>query len=179
MGNEQLQLDYHGPNHTPDNIFIFAPAQQTLMLVDVLFPGWAPFQNLAVSQDLPGWIQAHDQAMAYPWTTLVGGHVGRLGVRADADLQKQYIADLHAAANAALSAVDPTPFFKKYGPTANAWAIFKAYFNAVASQAAEPVVAKYLGVLASVDVYTIDNALTMMEMLRVDAGMLGPFGNHP
>jgi len=74
VGGQRLQLAYHGPNHSPDNIFIYAPDQQTLMVVDVLFPGWAPFKNLAVSQDIPGWIAAHDVAMRYPWTTLVGGH---------------------------------------------------------------------------------------------------------
>jgi glyoxylase-like metal-dependent hydrolase (beta-lactamase superfamily II) len=38
-GGERLLLDYHGPNHTPDNIFIYAPDHRTLMVVDVIFPG--------------------------------------------------------------------------------------------------------------------------------------------
>src|SRR4029077_14219295 len=94
VGGEVLELAFHGPNATPDNIFIFAPRQQTLMVVDVLFPGWVPFKNLAVSQDIPGWVRAHDIILDYRWTPLVGGHVGRLGVRADGDLQRQYIRDL-------------------------------------------------------------------------------------
>jgi len=61
--------------------FIFAPRQQTLLVVDVLFPGWVPFKGLAVSQDIPGWVHAQDVAMDYPWQTLVGGHLGRLGTR--------------------------------------------------------------------------------------------------
>ncbi|MEZ0071346.1 MBL fold metallo-hydrolase [Planotetraspora sp. GP83] len=81
--------DPNGPNHSPDNIFIYAPDQETLMVVDVIYPGWVPFTNLAVSQDIPGWIGAHDVAMNYPWKTLVGGHLGRLGVRADGHLQRQ------------------------------------------------------------------------------------------
>jgi glyoxylase-like metal-dependent hydrolase (beta-lactamase superfamily II) len=36
FGTDRLELAYHGPNHTPDNIFIYAPKQQTLMVVDVL-----------------------------------------------------------------------------------------------------------------------------------------------
>ncbi|MET8332109.1 hypothetical protein ABZV38_40495, partial [Streptomyces sp. NPDC005181] len=35
-------------NHSPDNIFIYAPAYATLMVVDVIYPGWVPFRNLAV-----------------------------------------------------------------------------------------------------------------------------------
>ncbi len=179
LGTDRLELAYHGPNHTPDNIFIYAPRHRTLMVVDVLFPGWAPFKNLAVSQDIPGWVRAHDTAMNYRWTTLVGGHLGRLGVRADGDLQRQYIRDLDASTRQTLASLDPTPFFQKYGPSGNAWAIFKTYLDAAAQQAAAPVVDKYLGRLAGADVFTVDNAYAMFESLRVDAGALGPFGIRP
>ncbi|MCT9935325.1 MBL fold metallo-hydrolase [Planotetraspora sp. A-T 1434] len=179
VGGERLELTYHGPNHSPDNIFVYAPDQETLMVADVIYPGWVPFTNLAVSQDIPGWVGAHDVAMNYPWKTLVGGHLGRLGVRADGHLQRQYIADLEASTRDAMATVDPTPFFQKYGPAGNGWAIFKTYLNAVAQQAAAPVVAKYTGTLAAADVYTVDNAFTMLESLRIDSGLLGPFGIHP
>ncbi|MCW8382553.1 MBL fold metallo-hydrolase [Streptomyces justiciae] len=178
-GGERLELSYHGPNHSPDNIFVYAPQYATLMVVDVLYPGWVPFKHLAVSQDIPAWIAAHDVAMDYPWQTLVGGHLGRLGVRADGRVQQQYIADLEASTRAASAALDPTPYFEKYGPSGNSWAIFKTYLDAVAQQAAEPVVAKYRGVLAAADVFTVDNAFTMLESLRIDAGSLGPFGIRP
>src|SRR5712692_7593322 len=177
VGGQTLELAFHGPNHTPDNIFIWAPGQQTLMLVDVIFPRWAPFKNVGVSQDIPGWIKAQDVAMSYPWQTLVAGHLGRLGTRADALTQIQYIADLQAGTRAAIASVDPTPYFQQYAP--NAWAIFKAYLDALSTQAAEPVIAKYTGVLAAADVYTFLNAAAMLDSLRVDAGDLGPFGDHP
>jgi glyoxylase-like metal-dependent hydrolase (beta-lactamase superfamily II) len=173
----QIKGDLHGPNHTPDNIFIWAPGQQTLMLVDVIFPRWAPFKNVAVSQDIPGWIGAQDIAMSYPWHTLVAGHLGRLGTRGDAELQIAYVADLQASARATLQNLDPTPFFKKYGD--NAWAIFKAYLDAASAQAAAPVTKKYLGKLAAADVFTFDNAFAVVESLRIDGGVLGPFGIHP
>ncbi|MEY9968807.1 glyoxylase-like metal-dependent hydrolase (beta-lactamase superfamily II) [Streptacidiphilus sp. MAP12-16] len=178
VGGERLALAYHGPNHSPDNIFIHAPDHATLMVVDILYPGWAPFKNLAVSQDIPAWVQAQDIAMGYPWQTLVGGHLGRLGVRADGDVQKQYIADLTASTKAAMS-LDPTPYFQKYGPAGNSWAIFKTYLDAVAKQAAAPIVAKYTGVLAAADVFTADNCFAMLESLRIDAGILGPFSIRP
>ncbi|MER5796417.1 MBL fold metallo-hydrolase [Streptomyces sp. NPDC001980] len=179
VGGEHLELAYHGPNHAPDNIYVHAPAYQTLMLVDVLFPGWVPFKNLAVSQDIPAWIKAHDVALSYPWTTLVGGHLGRLGVRADGELQKEYMADLEAAVRSAVKSVDPAPYFREYGPAGNAWAIFRTYLDAVARTAADPVAAKYLGKLAAADVFTYDNAAALLESLRIDAGVLGPFGIRP
>jgi len=176
VGGEVLELAFHGPNHTPDNIFIFAPRQQTLMVVDVLFPGWVPFKGLAVSQDIPGWVHAQDVAMDYPWQTLVGGHLGRLGTRQDGLTQVQYMADLTTSIKAAIASVDPTPFFS-FAP--NAWAIFKGYLDAVTTQAADPIIAKYTGVLAAADVYTFLNAAAMLDSLRIDTGDLGPFGDHP
>ena len=178
VGGETLLLDFHGPNHTPDNIFIRAPAQQTLMVVDVIFPGWVPFKQLAVSQDIPDWIQAQDVAMSLPWDTLVAGHLGRLGTRDDAELQIAYVADLQASAQATIASLNPAPFFEEFGN--NAWAIFKAYLDAASAQTAAPVTAKYLGNLAAADVFTVDNAFALLEFaLRVDGGVLGPFGIHP
>jgi glyoxylase-like metal-dependent hydrolase (beta-lactamase superfamily II) len=178
VGGECLELAYHGPNHAPDNIFIHAPEHKTLMVVDILYPGWVPFKNLAVSQDIPDWLRAQDIAMGYPWETLVGGHLGRLGSRADGDLQRAYMADLEASTRASMN-LDPTPYFEKYGPQGNSWAIFKTYLDAVAAQAAAPVAAKYTGVLAAADVYTLDNAATLVESFRIDAGILGPFSTRP
>ncbi|MBT2231897.1 hypothetical protein [Nonomuraea sp. NEAU-A123] len=149
------------------------------MVVDVLFPGWVPFKNLAVSQDIPDWVKAQSIAMDYPWQTLVGGHLGRLGTRADGELQIQYMNDLDASTRAAITSVDPTPFFAKYGAQGNAWAIFKTFLDAVAQTAAAPVTAKYAGLLAAADVFTVDNAWTLLESLRIDTGILGPFGIRP
>ncbi|MGJ6968315.1 MBL fold metallo-hydrolase [Streptosporangium sp. G11] len=179
VGGERLELAYHGPNHSPDNIFVYAPQQETLMVVDVLYPGWVPFKNLAVSQDIPGWLRAHDTAMRYPWRTLVGGHLGRLGTRADGHLQQRYLADLQTSVRDTVSSLDPAPFFSKYGPAGNAWAIFAGYLNAVAQQAAAPVIASYLGTLAAADVFTKDNAFGLLESMRIDTGLLGPFGIRP
>lgn len=61
----------------------------------------------------------------------------------------------------------------------NAWAILKAYLDAASAQAAEPVTAKYLGQLAAADVFTVDNAFALLQSLRLDLGVLGPFGIHP
>jgi glyoxylase-like metal-dependent hydrolase (beta-lactamase superfamily II) len=178
VGGQRLDLAYHGPSHTPDTIFIWAPEQQTLMLVDVFFPGWVPWKQLAVSQDIPDWITTQDVAMSYPWRTLVAGHLGRLGTRADAELQIAYVADLLAGARDTVTSLDPSPFFKRYGD--NAWAIYKAYLDAASAQIAGPVTAKYLGKLAAADVFTVDNAFTVFEFsVREDGGMQGPFGIHP
>jgi glyoxylase-like metal-dependent hydrolase (beta-lactamase superfamily II) len=178
VGGERLELSYHGPNHSPDNIFINVLSAATLMVVDVIFPGWVPFKNLAESQDIPAWIAAHDAVLAIPWDTLIGGHLGRLGTRADVALQRGYMQDLATSTRTTLGTLDPTPFFAKYGPTGNAWAIFKSYLDAAAEQAAAPVIAKYSGQLAAADVFTTSNAAALINSSRIDLGILGPFGIH-
>ncbi len=94
-------------------------------------------------------------------------------------MQRQYIRDLDASVKQTMTGLDPTPFFQKYGPSGNAWAIFKTYLDAAAQQAAAPVVDKYLGKLAGADVFTVDNAFALFQSLRIDAGTLGPFGIRP
>jgi glyoxylase-like metal-dependent hydrolase (beta-lactamase superfamily II) len=89
VGNQTLDLSYHGPNHTPGNIFVYAPAQRVVLLIDVVFPGWAPFAELAISDDIPGWIAAHDVLLTFDFDVLVAGHVGRLGTKQDVLLQKK------------------------------------------------------------------------------------------
>ncbi|MFI7068120.1 MBL fold metallo-hydrolase [Kribbella sp. NPDC050124] len=41
VGGERIELAYHGTNHTPDNIYIHFPDNDTLMLVDINLPGWS------------------------------------------------------------------------------------------------------------------------------------------
>jgi glyoxylase-like metal-dependent hydrolase (beta-lactamase superfamily II) len=95
IGNQTLQLDYHGNNHLPGNTFIYSPKQKVLMLVDIIFPGWIPFAYLAIAKDTAGFIKAHDIALNnYDFDTLVAGHVTRLGTRVDVEVQREFIMDL-------------------------------------------------------------------------------------
>src|SRR6185436_20256156 len=45
VGDQVLELSYHGNAHEPGNTFIYAPAQRALMVVDVVFPGWMPWRR--------------------------------------------------------------------------------------------------------------------------------------
>ena len=95
IGNQSLKLDYYGVNHLPGNIFIYAPKQKVLMLVDIIFPGWVPFPYLAIAKDTAGFIKAHDIAL------IVAGHLTRLGTRNDVIIQKEFVSDLEKAASKA------------------------------------------------------------------------------
>ena len=169
IGGERISLAWHGSNHTPDTIFIHLPDHDTLMLIDVVLPGWAPFENLNLCADIPGTLAAPAIALQYPWKTFIGGHLGRLGDRRDLQVHQAYMADLNASVLAAMASVDPTPYFIRYGD--NPWAALKVYLDKASEVAAEPVVQKYIDLLGAVDVFTQSNALMLIESIRLDNGV--------
>jgi glyoxylase-like metal-dependent hydrolase (beta-lactamase superfamily II) len=167
-GGERIALSWHGSNHSPDNIFIHLPDHDALMLIDIVNPGWAPVCQSNLSEDIPGYIEAPATALTYPWKHFIGGHMGRLGTRDDVALHQQYVADIAASSRTALDTVDPTPYFVKYGE--NTWAAVRGYLDAITAEAAEPVIEKYTGVLAAVDVFTASTTFHVMQSLRLDLG---------
>ena len=168
VGGERVDLAWHGTNHSPDNIYIHLPDHDTLMLVDVNLPGWVPFDSFNLNEDVPGSIAAPAKAMTYPWKHFIGGHMGRLGTRQDMIVYQQYVNDIVDNVKKALTAVDPTPYFAKYGD--NSWAAVKEYQAAQVAYAADPVIKKYTGVLAAADVYTASTTFIILESLRLDLG---------
>jgi hypothetical protein len=95
--------------------------------------------------------------------------MGRLGTRQDMVVYRQYLDDIVANVKLALANVDPTPYFAKYGN--NAWAAVKEYQAAQVKYASDPVIKKYLGVLAAADVYTATTTFLILESVRLDLGV--------
>jgi glyoxylase-like metal-dependent hydrolase (beta-lactamase superfamily II) len=168
IGGERIELAWHGSNHTPDNSYVHFPDHDTLMLVDIVNCGWAPVYMSNLTEDIRGYVAAPAHALTYPWKHYIGGHLGRLGTRDDVTLHQQYMADIDASVRKAMTTVDPTPFFMKYGE--NAWAAVKGYLDACADAAAAPVIEKYTGVLAAADVFTASTTFWVMESIRLDLG---------
>jgi glyoxylase-like metal-dependent hydrolase (beta-lactamase superfamily II) len=177
VGGERVELAWHGPNHSPDNIYIHFPGHDTLMLIDVVNAGWVPIYNVNLSEDIPGYMAAPSIALSYPWTHFISGHLGRLATHDDVAVHQQYIADIEASAKEALAAVDPVPFYVAAGE--NVWAGVTGHLDAVTERAAAPVIAKYTGVLgaADVEVLTRTTTFTIVSSLRLDRGPSGPV--HP
>jgi glyoxylase-like metal-dependent hydrolase (beta-lactamase superfamily II) len=179
VGGERVELAWHGPNHSPDNIYFHFPDHDTLMFIDVVNAGWVPIYNLNLSEDVPGYMAAPAIALDYPWTHFICGHLGRLATREDVAVHQQYIGDIEASSKAALASVDPTRYYMKYGPTGNFWAFVNGYLDEVTERAAAPIIAKYIGVLAAADieVFTRTTTFAIMQSLRLDSGPSGPV--HP
>jgi glyoxylase-like metal-dependent hydrolase (beta-lactamase superfamily II) len=171
VGGERVELAWHGPNHSPDNIYIHFPDHDTLMFIDVVNAGWVPIYNLNLSEDVPGYIGAGERAESYAWKYLISGHLGRLATREDVAVHRRYLDDIVESCYAALASVDPTPYFGKYRE--NACAGVRGYLGAVTERAAAPVIDKYTGVLAAADIeeFTSSTTFLILQSLRLDRGI--------
>lgn len=166
-GGQTLELSYRGVAHQPGNIFIWAPEQKTLMVIDVVFPGWMPWRRFALAQDIPGYFQQVTEIDQIPFETFVGGHVSRVGTHADVRAQLEFMSDLKSAAAAALQSVKPGAEIST-DDTANPWAAFDNYIDRVAARCVNAVTPKWQSRLAAYDVYIWDQCYAMEQSLRID-----------
>jgi len=144
---------------------MYAATQNVLLLIDVIFPGWFPFAYLGDVIDVPGYIKAHDIVLSYNFQTFIGGHVSRLGTRADVQLQQQYISNLHSAAKQAYSTT-PFPTVISIDP----WITFNAYLNA-ANQACVNIMLGqgWTSILGGDTVYLPSHCTVMIDAVRLDS----------
>jgi glyoxylase-like metal-dependent hydrolase (beta-lactamase superfamily II) len=168
IGNQTLKLDYYGNNHLPGNIFIYAPNQKVLMLVDVIFPGWVPYPYLAVTTDVGGYIKAHDIVLNnYDFDTFIGGHLSKIGTRNDVIIQKEFISDLKQAAAKANQEITFGSIAKQVGHYENPWFIFNKYNEAVDGQCAKYMLPKWESKLGGAQEFMETHCYTMGEALRI------------
>ena len=169
IGNQTLNLDYYGDNHMSGNLFIYAPNQKTLMLVDIVFPGWVPFVYLAIAEDVAGFIKAHDIALNnYDFDTLVGGHLTRLGTRDDVVTQQEFVSDLEKAAGKANNEVQFSDIAKQVGRFDNPWLLYSKYIDAVDKNCVETMSSKWEGRLGGTQEFMSTHCFAMTEAGKVN-----------
>ena len=167
VGTQTLELEYHGPMHEPGNIFIYAPQQKVLMVVDVIFPGWVPFKDLAMAEDVPFFLHAHDKILEYDFETFVGGHLTRLGTPQDVQIQKEYFEDIQRNAAAANVQVDFMAIGQEVG-FENLWLVFQIYADKITQQCTDDTVPQWIDRLGGADLFTYDHCWKISESQRID-----------
>jgi glyoxylase-like metal-dependent hydrolase (beta-lactamase superfamily II) len=167
VGDHVLELTYHGSGHVPGNIFIYAPKQRVLMVIDTVFPGWMPWSRFADAQDVLDEFARLEEVRKMDWDTVVGGHVARAGTHADVELQSEFYGDIKKAAATALAT---TKFGETLNPLdkGNPWAAADDYINRVAAQCVNTLTPKWSTKLAAYDVFIWDQCYSMQQVLRVD-----------
>jgi glyoxylase-like metal-dependent hydrolase (beta-lactamase superfamily II) len=167
VGSQVLELSYGGTAHAPGNMFIHAPKQRTLMIVDVIFPGWMPWRRFAVAQDVPEYFAQVKAIGEWDFDTLVGGHVARTGTRADVAVQLAFMEELKSAAEIALKRTVPGAGLNP-SDRGNPWAVFDHYIDRVAIDCVNQLTPKWSTRLAAFDVYIWDQCYSMEQSLRID-----------
>lgn len=170
--NQVLDLNYSGPNHEPGNIEVWHPESKTLMLIDVVFPGWMMWRRMAIAHDIPGVFDLVGQINAkYDFEHLVAGHVGRAGTKADVEKQLEFMTDLHGAA---MTALGSTAIAEGMNPedTTNPWAVFDNFIDRVTVQCVAELAPKWRDQLSGFDVFIYDQCMAMEQSIRVDGPSL-------
>ena len=156
IGDRAVRLDFWPNPDETGNISIHLADSRVLMLVDVFWPGWVPFRNLTLGQDVPGLLAGHERVLGYEFDTLVSGHVTRLGRREDVLEQREWLGDLLAAVDEAAARVVQSAAADRHGATTS-WGAYEARVVEVArccAQATEPEWRERLG---GADVFGFDH----------------------
>lgn len=167
VGDQTLQLSYAGPSHVAGNIFIHAPAQRTLILIDIVWPGWVPFFALGQATNLAGYRAAIACALTFDFDTFIGGHVGRYGDKRDVQQTQGYIDDLFAEAGHALQTVEIQQIAAEIG-YGNPYALVEEWFYRMSRQCAGGLFSRWGSVLGGTDVWADSHCLAVIQHLRID-----------
>lgn len=167
VGDQTLELDYKGVNHEAGNIFIYAPKQKALMLVDVVYPGWMAYKNLGIAEDVPGYIQAHHDALSYDFDTLVAGHVDRLGTRADVETSLEFVNDLKNTVAGEVVRLPFPSYLRQDAGTKHRWERHNDYEIALVDECYRRLLPRWNSKLRGSESYLRDNCWEMLESLAV------------
>jgi glyoxylase-like metal-dependent hydrolase (beta-lactamase superfamily II) len=166
-----LELDYPGVIHEAGNIYIYAPKQNALMFVDVIYPGWVPFGGLGGSENVTGFMDTPDEITNnYQVDKFIGGHLTRIGSAEDIEVQKEFMLDLKTTAQQVLKNVSFADIAKVVGPSnpGNPWAITNSYLEEMTNQCTNQLADKWKNRLGGVDIFLDDNCAAMLKSLRLD-----------
>lgn len=103
-GGTRIDVHYFGPNHSDSNLLFVlpTPAGRTLVWVDGVEPGVAPYRNLP-DTDFAGYLHSLDAAARIDFDLVVGGHAGP-GERRWVTDYREYLLRLLEATDAAYRA---------------------------------------------------------------------------
>lgn len=94
--------------HTLRDLAIFIPRRGdeagVLMHVDVVFPRWAPFLNLAIAEVIEDFVESHEVLLKYDFDVFVSGHL-LLGERKDVEESLAFAKDVLVAGAAGANGI--------------------------------------------------------------------------
>ncbi|CAB9524529.1 Metallo-beta-lactamase superfamily [Seminavis robusta] len=174
---------FDGHEYGDKNVIVFMEAEgpeqpAIMMVVDIVFPKWAPFFSFALSTNLLKYISAHDTFLEFPLGEdgfLVCGHLNQVGDRNDILLNKELTLAIVNAAGLALKTVNPgpvmansgfaTPGHRNFG---NSWARIDTYFAEIERVCARAVMEEYGCDFGGLDVTLYSACRAAQSFLRIE-----------
>lgn len=162
IGNRKLELYYFGLNHEPGNIFIYMPTEKILMAIDIVFPGWSPFYEFALAEDIEGYRKAHEELLNFDFNVIITGHQTRWGDRNDVMIQKEFVDEIFTRAFDAVQKNSVMDFLNHNDIIDYSKAI-KLYCQQIARQNFKPLYEKWHEKLGGMDIYGITHLEKAIE----------------
>jgi len=163
-----------GDGHSVGNRAIYHAKAKVLMYIDIVFPGWSMFKELAQAEYVPDFYDAHDKILQYDFNVYVGGHVTRLGDRRDVEIQKEYVGDLIINAKYALAHINwgLAAVAGTFDPTSpnylNYWYLWDLVQGDMINICTQRTLAKWSGRLGAVDINTPGHCFKAIESAQID-----------
>ncbi len=167
IGNRVLKLYTINPAHTHSDVMVYLPKEKILAAMDLVWPGWIPFEALGTAEDAMGYVNAQSLLLTFDWELMVSAHLGRLATRKDVETNIEYLTDVKVAVIKSLQQNDYFSAAKKTG-FENVFLTLETHFDMVAFTASKEVEKKWVGKLGGADVWTYTNCRKMMMWLRLN-----------
>lgn len=171
-GDKEIFLLNHMNYHSNEgDLFVSVPADKFLMVIDVLAPGYVPFKNLDLSNNVHNYLKVFDQILAYDFDVFIGGHLTGIGNKEDVLQTKAYVLDLYDTVKRNHSKTDMMSVMgsasEKIGWD-NKYLLFDTFLNKVIDDSYIEIESRWSNKLAGVDVFSKSHISTMLNYVRWD-----------
>lgn len=110
-----VKMSIIGGHSTSQDLLLYIPRfgdeASVVMVVDIVFPRWAPFLNLAITTDVRRYIKVHEEILKFDFDFFLGGHV-HIGNANDVKRNLRFTRDLVRIAGKAIEKVTVDDFLE-------------------------------------------------------------------
>jgi glyoxylase-like metal-dependent hydrolase (beta-lactamase superfamily II) len=171
LGSAVIEMK-HGHWHSNEgDLYIYLPTKKVLMAIDTLPPGSAQFMDFDLTSDFHDYLEMFDKVLAFDFDVIVGGHLGFPGTRHDVEVARDYTFDVYRTIKRIHDGTDQMKVVSqtaaKYGWD-NKMALFRSLLDPMIDECANEIENRWVGKLASVDVYARSHCHTALIYARWD-----------
>ena len=171
-GDKQILLSNNMNYHSNEgDLFVYIPNDKFLMVIDVLAPGYVPFKNLDLSNNIHNYLKVFDQILAYDFDVFVGGHLTSIGDRNDVLESKAYVMDVYETVKRIHNTTDMMKVMSNAAEKTgwnNKYLLFDIFLNKVIDDSYNEIKSRWIDKLAGVDVFSRSHISTMLNYVRWD-----------